>query len=100
MARLKLGTQPLGLEVTLTARGDFVARLRTADGAPWPADVSARIELATEPVQVWDATVTGDTIFFGVDKAITDTVPDGTSATLIYKQGEYDAVWAVGEVVR
>lgn len=100
MARLKLGTKPLGLEVTLTTGGDFVARLRTADGTPWPADVSARIVLATQPEQVWEATVTGDTIFFGIDKAITDTVPDGTPATLIYKQGEYDAVWAFGEVSR
>lgn len=92
---IHLGIQPELLRVLLSSGADFTTTLRL--NSAWPGGSALTLVVGT---LTWTATIAGTDANFSVDKAITDTVADGTAARLVYTNGSTDQVWARGTVKR
>lgn len=92
---VELGAVPQELVVHLTTGADFRTDL-TSD-TDWLPDDSVILRIGD---LTWTAVISGKTASFSIDKAVANTVPNGTGATLLVVNGGDDAVWAAGKVVR
>jgi hypothetical protein len=92
---IRLGLQPDLLRVILSAGSDFTTTLQL--DTSWPVGSTLTLVVGT---LTWTATISGTDAVFSVDKAIADTVVDGTAARLVYVNGSSDQVWARGTAVR
>lgn len=97
-----VGFKPYKLKVNLsTADGDFDATIRTSDDSDFPAGAVVRLKFNTDPVTYWDATVSGSTAVWAVDKAEVAALVPGTKllAHIIYSDDSgVDLVWFSGSV--
>jgi hypothetical protein len=94
---INLGLMPEALRVILSDGADFLCTLQLDDD--WPVGTALSLTFDSG-ITAWTATIGGTDAVFSVDKAVTDLVPDGTAAKLVYTNGSTDQVWAVGTVVR
>jgi hypothetical protein len=92
---VSLGSVPSTLTVNLVTGADFYSVLTNDDG--WDAEDVITLKVGN---LTWTATISGDNATFSVDKAVADTVADGTDASLVITNDDFDQVWAVGKVVR
>lgn len=95
MSGMNLGIQPETLRVILTTGADFLCTIRL--NVNYPAGTTLSLVF---PTTTWTATISTTDAVFSVDKAITDTIADGTPVSLKYVNGTTDQVWAVGTVKR
>lgn len=93
-----LGLQPETLRVNLTTGADFLCTIRLDTN--WPTGTTLSLVFPNTSITAWAATIATTDAVFSVDKAITDTIPDGADVQLKYVNGTTDQTWAVGTVIR
>lgn len=101
--KLTLGVDPGNLELVLSDGADFNATLRYKTGEPpvvtnWPTGTSLALVFSTGTS--WSATISGALATWGVDKAVTATIPKQTKVSLVYTNGSTDRVLYMGTVKR
>lgn len=93
---IDLGAVPRKLTVNLTTGSDFRTVLTNDEN--WAVGTTVQLHVGN---LTWNATVSGPNASFLVDKAIADTVANGTPATLIVTDsGGVEDAWATGKVLR
>lgn len=98
---ITLGTTALPLQVVLTSGSDFYCVLDT--DTPLAATDVLELRFGSPVSTTWTATIDpgAGRAVFDVDKAITDTITDGTPARLVHTTAAgRDQVWMIGVVRR
>lgn len=101
MATVTLGSVPQMLKVILTKNADFVASMKKADNTSWPsAQLFLQFEIKDASPIVWQASFSGAVASWNVDlvdvNALLAAKPRGVK--LWYDEGDYEALWAQGEI--
>lgn len=98
---VKLGLDPLPLEVTLSTGADFDAVLTykvSGVVTDWPSGTALALVFANGVT--WTSTVSTSTATFSKDKADADAMPNGTGVKLRYTNSTTDRILMVGRVNR
>lgn len=100
---MKLGVDPINLPVVLVTGADFKDFLTyTVDGVAtnWPASTHIYLWFEDTTITPWEATIATSTATWDVDKAVADTVANGTEARILYVNGTDDQTLSIGQVER
>lgn len=104
---IDIGTDPERMTLHLSRDSDFGHTFVAYDGvtpADYPAGTAIRLEVKDEAGAVlatWNATVSGNTAVFAVDKAAVNTLLDvdgPKEGRIYYANGTDDDLWFVGPV--
>lgn len=107
---MEIGTKPERCPVNLARGADFRAVMDASDDGVtpvnYPAGTTVRLDIVDKVgglIDSWEATVTGSSAEFDVDKvdvdAVLDTKPtDGKTGRVYYVNGPDEILWTVGPV--
>lgn len=116
---ISLGFTPYDVIAVLSRGADWIWRITPTEGAPsplYPDDTVAQVLIYSidneglapaawaEPIAIWDGVFDGDDIYWHIESADTDEIPDGSLVriNLIYSNPPADDnyLWARGKVKR
>lgn len=102
MSVLKMGLDPVAVDVVLTTGADFNDYADYFDAtdtlANWPGSSTLTLEFDTG--ESWEATIATSRATWSEDSADADTIPNGTGVKMLFVNGTDNQILTIGRVQR
>lgn len=101
MTEVGIKPRPLGMHLTTDADFYLTRTLRDkATGTPVSWNPGTVVKFVFDSGTAWTATIVGAVATFDVDKAVANTIADGTGVRFVVIDGTRDMVLEIGKVKR